>query len=106
VKGRSSTLARANREQLLADFWDRLRELGWVEGQNLVIELRSADGQVERLPAIMREVIGRQLDVLVTSGTPAAAAAKNATSTVPIVVIGKGSTRAGAHNPRVHFAPS
>jgi len=71
-------------------FWDRLRELGWVEGQNLVIEQRSADGHVERLPSVMREVIARKLDVLVTSGTPAATAAKNATSTVPIVAIGMG----------------
>ena len=74
----------------VTNFWDHLRELGWVEGQNLVVELRSADGQVERLPTIMHEVIGRNLDVLVTSGTPAATAAKNATGTVPIVVIGMG----------------
>ena len=72
------------------DFWDRLRELGWDEGKNLVIELRSADSQVERFPAIMREMVGTKLDVLVTSGTPAATAAKNATSTVPIVAIGIG----------------
>jgi putative ABC transport system substrate-binding protein len=74
----------------VTDFWDRLRELGWDEGKNLVIELRSADSQVERFPAIMREMVGTKLDVLVTSGTPAATAAKNATSTVPIVAIGIG----------------
>ena len=74
----------------VTDFWDRLRELGWVEGKNLVIELRSADSQLERFPAIMREMVGTKLDVLVTSGTPAATAAKNATSTVPIVAIGIG----------------
>jgi putative ABC transport system substrate-binding protein len=38
-------------------FWERLRELGWVEGQNLVIEARWADGRAERLPALMSEVI-------------------------------------------------
>ena len=68
------------------EFWERLHQLGWVEGQNLVIEERSAEGRYERLPALMAEVLGSKVDVLVTSGTPAAIAAKNATSTVPIVV--------------------
>jgi ABC-type uncharacterized transport system substrate-binding protein len=69
-----------------AAFWGRLRELGWVEGQNLVTEARWAEGQYDRLPALMVEVIGRKVDVLVTYGTPAAIAAKKVTSTVPIVV--------------------
>ncbi len=68
------------------EFWERLHQLGWVEGQNLVIEERWADGRYERLPALMADVLGRKVDVLVTSGTTAALAAKNATSTVPIVV--------------------
>ena len=76
-----STLARG-----VSAFWERLRELGWVEGQNLIIESRWAEGQYERLPALMNEVIGRKVDVLVTYSTPAAIAAKNATSTIPIVV--------------------
>jgi putative tryptophan/tyrosine transport system substrate-binding protein len=71
-------------------FWERLHELGWVEGQNLVIEARWADGQMERLPAIMAEVIGRKVDVLVTFGTQAAVAAKNTTSTVSIVGVAMG----------------
>ena len=71
-------------------FWDHLRDLGWVEGHNIVVERRSAEGQVARLPTIMHEVIGRQLDVLVTSGTPAASATQNATRTVPTVIIGMG----------------
>ncbi len=66
-------------------FWQRLRELGWVEGQNLIVERRSADGHLERLPALMADVIGNHVDVLVTYGTPGALAAKKATSTVPIV---------------------
>jgi putative ABC transport system substrate-binding protein len=66
-------------------FWERLRELGWVEGQNLVIEARWADGRAERLPALMSEMIERKVDVLVTWGTTAAVAAKKATSTIPIV---------------------
>ena len=66
-------------------FWERLRELGWVEGQNLVVETRSADGHLERLPALMADVIDRKVDVLVTYGMPGAIAARKATSTVPIV---------------------
>jgi len=70
----------------ISAFWDRLRELGWVEGQNLDIERRWAEGRIDRLAALMNEVIERKVDVLVTYSTPGAVAAKNATSTVPIVV--------------------
>ena len=66
-------------------FWEHLRELGWVEGKNLAIEAREAEGKTERLPALMNEVIAQKVDVLFTYGTPAAVAAKRATSTVPIV---------------------
>lgn len=66
-------------------FWDRLHQLGWVKGQNLTIESRSAEGRLDRLPALMAEVIESKVDVLVTYGTPGAIAAKKATSTVPIV---------------------
>ena len=69
-----------------AAFWDRLRELGWVEGQNLLVERRWAEGRYDRLPALVSEVIRRDVDVLVTYSTPAAIAAKNATHTIPIVV--------------------
>ena len=74
----------------VTQFWERLRELGYVEGQNLVIEARWAEGRYDRLPELMAEVIGRKVDVLVTYSTPAAAAAKNATSTIPIVAAGMG----------------
>src|SRR5262245_34124040 len=67
-------------------FWERLRELGWIEGKNLVIEARSAEGQVERLPALMHQLVALNVDVLFIYGTPAAAAAKEATSTIPIVI--------------------
>jgi putative ABC transport system substrate-binding protein len=67
-------------------FWERLGELGWVEGRNLVIEQRWAEGRIDRLPGLMAEVLGRKIDVLVTVGTPAALVAKDATNTVPIVV--------------------
>ena len=67
-------------------FWDRLREVGYVDGENLVVETRWAQNRYERLPALMAEVLGRKVDVLVTYTTPAAVAAKSATSTIPIVV--------------------
>jgi putative ABC transport system substrate-binding protein len=66
--------------------WDGLRELGWIKGENLFVEERWADGQYDKLPALVAELIGRKIDVLVTMTTPAAIAARNATSTVPIVV--------------------
>lgn len=74
----------------MAAFWDHLRELGWVEGKNLVIERRSAAGRIDQLPALMADVIGRNVDVLVTYSTPGAFAAKNATNTIPIVVASMG----------------
>jgi putative ABC transport system substrate-binding protein len=67
-------------------FWKRMRELGYIDGQNLAIEARWAEGRYDRLPALMTEVLQRKVDVVVTQTTPAAVAAKNATSTVPIVV--------------------
>jgi putative ABC transport system substrate-binding protein len=69
-----------------APFWERLRELGWVEGENLSVERRWADGQLDRLPALMAEVVGRKVDVIVTMSTPAIMAARNASSTIPIIV--------------------
>ena len=74
----------------LPAFWGRLRELGYVEGQNLTVERRWADGHLERLPALMAEVVGQKIDVLVTYSTPAGVAAKRATSTIPIVVAAMG----------------
>jgi len=71
-------------------FWDRLHELGYVEGSNLQIEARWADGHTERLPELAAEVLARKPDLLVTYGTPAALAAKHATSTVPIVGVAMG----------------
>jgi putative ABC transport system substrate-binding protein len=73
-----------------ADLWqvtrDSLRELGYVEGQNLIIEFRSADGQFERLPALLVELIRLQVDVIVVAGDAVVVAAKEATSTIPIVM--------------------
>jgi putative ABC transport system substrate-binding protein len=63
-----------------------LRDRGWVEGKNLVIEWRFADGKYERLPALAAELVQLKVDVLVTSGTPGTLALKQATSTIPIVM--------------------
>jgi putative tryptophan/tyrosine transport system substrate-binding protein len=67
-----------------------LRELGSIEGQNLTIERRLAEGQLERLPALAAELAQLQLDVIVTFGEPAVKAMQNATSTIPIVFAAHG----------------
>src|SRR6266508_4142099 len=71
-----------------------LRELGYVEGRNLVIEYRSADGRAERFPDLASELVRLKVDLLVTRGTPAARAAKNATGTIPVVMATMGDPRA------------
>jgi len=69
-------------------FRQGLRDLGWVEGQNLTIEYRAAEGQVERLSALVADLLQLQVEVLVTAGgLNATLAAKAATSTVPIVMV-------------------
>lgn len=68
-------------------FRQGLRELGYAEGQNIVIEFRSADGKHERLPELANELLQLQLDVLVAAFPPAALVAKNATHNVPVVAI-------------------
>jgi len=67
-----------------------LRELGYVDGQNVVIEYRSADGNQERFPELASELVRLNVDVVLTTGTPGALAAKKATSTIPVVIAGAG----------------
>jgi putative ABC transport system substrate-binding protein len=69
-------------------FLQGLRDLGYVEGRNVVIEDRSAEGKPERVPALAAELVALKVDVIVTSGTPQALAAKHATRSVPIVFAG------------------
>jgi putative tryptophan/tyrosine transport system substrate-binding protein len=62
-----------------------LRQLGYIEGKNILIEYRYADGKVERLPSLAAELVSLKVDILLARGAPAAHAAKNATSTIPII---------------------
>ena len=67
-----------------------LRELGYVEGQTIALEVRWAEGRYARLPELVAELLRLKVDVLVVLGTPAAQAAKNATRTIPIVMAAVG----------------
>jgi hypothetical protein len=76
----SSMVARAHEWNA---FRQSLRELGYVEGQNITIESRSADGRYEHLPGLAAELVRLKPDLIVTAGAPAALAAKQATTTIP-----------------------
>jgi putative tryptophan/tyrosine transport system substrate-binding protein len=71
-------------------FLEGMRTLGYVEGQNLVVEYRGSEGQHERFPDLAAELVRLQVDVLLVGPTPAALAAKDATTTIPIVMAGVG----------------
>ena len=71
----------------LAAFRQGLGETGYVEGQKLTIEYRSAEGRFDRLPALAAELVERKVDMIVVAASPGAHAAKNATSTIPIVFV-------------------
>src|SRR6478735_4857579 len=80
------TVPRAQNQENFAALLNGLRELGYVEGQNLHIDYRSADGQGERFPELVAELVRNRVDLILTRGTPAARAAKAATATIPIVM--------------------
>jgi ABC-type uncharacterized transport system substrate-binding protein len=77
--------SRSTQGQVASEFVRRLRELGWRDGQNLVVEVRWAEGQPERYAEIAAEFVRLNVDVIVTYAVPAIRAAKQATSTIPIV---------------------
>jgi putative tryptophan/tyrosine transport system substrate-binding protein len=75
---------------LLEVFRQGLRELGYMEGQNIAIEYRSAEGRTDRLPDLAAELVRLQVDIILTTGAPAVRAAKGVTSTIPIVMAAVG----------------
>ena len=84
----------ASNVENLGAFRQGLSALGYVEGQTFVLEYRSADGHPERLQDLAKELVRRNVDVIVTRGTPAALSAKQATRTIPIVMASSGEPAA------------
>jgi putative ABC transport system substrate-binding protein len=80
----------ATTTRLVEGFRQGLREFGWVEGQNVVIDYRFAEGRFDRLPNLAAELLRLKVDVIVAGATPPAVAAKKATGTIPIVMVGVG----------------
>jgi putative tryptophan/tyrosine transport system substrate-binding protein len=85
--GNSTAALEAN---LIGPFREGLRELGYVEGKNIVIGWRWAEGKYERFPTLIAELIGSKVELIVTAGTPATIALKKATTTLPLVMIAVG----------------
>jgi putative ABC transport system substrate-binding protein len=84
------TIAKESNGANLSALEKGLRELGYVEGKNLIIEYRSADGRSDYFPAQVADLVALKVDVIVTRGTPAALAAKNGAGTIPIVMASNG----------------
>ena len=88
---------------LHAAFRQELRERGWVEGQNILIEVRSADGKVDRLPALVAELVRLNVDIIVTTSSGTTWAAKEGTKSIPIAMtasadaLGEGLVTSLAH---------
>jgi putative tryptophan/tyrosine transport system substrate-binding protein len=80
--------SREDRAFLIEGFRQGLRERGYVEGQNIVIEYRFSEDRNDRLPELAAELVNLKVELIVASGTPASFAAKHATSTIPIVMGG------------------
>ena len=79
---------------MVAAFQQRLRELGWVEGQNLTIEWRWAEGSLERFATLVDEIVRLPVDVMVVPNQATARMAQQATTTIPILIMGGGSLEA------------
>jgi len=85
--GNSTEALEAN---LVGPFRDGFREIGYIEGRDLAIEYRWAEGQYDRFPALIAELIALKVDVIVTAGTPAALAVRRATTAIPLVMVAVG----------------
>src|SRR5437763_3154816 len=81
---------RAANPHLHEAFRQGLLDLGYVEGRNVVIEYRDAEGKLERFPALAAELVELKLDVIVAASTPAALAARQATKTIPVIFVALG----------------
>ena len=94
-------------------FLHALRDLGYVEGRNLMVDYRSAEGNIERLPALATELVALKVDIIMAPSTVAALAARQTTSTVPIVSVSIPETsglitslaRPGGTSPGSHGSP-
>jgi putative tryptophan/tyrosine transport system substrate-binding protein len=85
--GNSTAALEAN---LVGPFREGLRELGYREGENILIEYRWAEGQYERFPSLIAELLAQKVEVIVTAGTPASLAVKKAATSVPLVMVAVG----------------
>jgi putative tryptophan/tyrosine transport system substrate-binding protein len=85
--GNSTAALEAN---LIGPFREGLRDLGYIEGKNIVIEWRWAEGKYERFPVLIAELIASKVELIVTAGTPATIALKKATTTLSLVMIAVG----------------
>src|SRR6202011_5035202 len=83
--------SRQENQRLLDAFSENLSALGWTDGNNIAVFDRWAEARTEALPAIMKELIGSGVAVLVTAGTPATLAAKRASATIPIIACSSGA---------------
>jgi putative ABC transport system substrate-binding protein len=82
--------SRESAQPFVRAFQQGLKDLGWIEGQNIVIEWRFADGKAERLPGLAAELVGLRVDLIVVPSTPTALAAKNATKSIPLIAVAGG----------------
>jgi putative ABC transport system substrate-binding protein len=78
---------------LFEAFWQEMHKLGWIQGKNIAVEYRFAEGKNERLPELAADLVRLNVDLIVTTGEPPARAAKSATTTIPIVMANAGDPR-------------
>src|SRR5262249_3081511 len=88
VVGFLSSVSQAQTRHMVAAFQRGLGETGYVDGRNVAVDCRLVDGRAERLPGLAREMGRRPVSLIVAQGPPAALAAKVATTTIPIVMVG------------------
>src|SRR5262249_30239774 len=88
--GRLSPVSAANDAALLEAFRQGLRDLGWVEGQNFTLEKRFAEGNPDRLPDLAAQLVQLRVNVILAGSIQGAQAARNATATIPVVVVMSG----------------